>query len=98
MSEYIEREALRKFAKKTTDSTEVKFTCCYPYWQFNKAINDMPAADVAPVRRGRWRADHGSCVCSECGGAAIGREEDHGGFDNLLTRYCPNCGAKMEDT
>ena len=59
-------------------------------------IESIPAADVALVRRGRWETKDGTCTCSVCGGAAIGREEEHGGFDHLLTRYCPDCGAKMD--
>ena len=46
-------------------------------------ISELPAADVAPVRHGRWLLD-GSC--SEC-------------MANPLTthkKYCPNCGAKMD--
>ena len=46
-------------------------------------IKGMKAADVAPVRHGRWLLD-GSC--SEC-------------MANPLTthkKYCPNCGAKMD--
>lgn len=30
--------------------------------------------------------------CSECGNKALGNH----GFDEVLTDYCPNCGAKME--
>lgn len=44
------------------------------------------AADVAPVRHGRW-INHGwSTVCSECG-------ED---YAFAKRNYCPNCGAKMD--
>ena len=52
--EYIEREAFREYAMEMTESTEIQFDMCYPYWQFSKAIKEMPAADVAPVRHGRW--------------------------------------------
>lgn len=51
-----------------------------------------PAADVAPVRRGRWidisDIDHDGKSCSSCGFNATGR---------LAKRcnYCPNCGADM---
>lgn len=44
------------------------------------------SADVAPVRRGRWSLDG---QCSACGT-----------FDNVDpygSRYCPNCGAKMDE-
>ena len=50
---------------------------------------DIPAADVAPVRRGRWIATHDEfCSCSVCKYpvyVAWGQ-----------THYCPNCGAKMD--
>ena len=48
--------------------------------------HEIPAADVVPVRRGRWW-DVGSlsCRCSECG-CKSGSE----------TRYCPHCGARMD--
>ena len=63
-------------------------------------IKGMKAADVAPVRHGRWVLDEKRYViyCSECSEPVSYypnirdvREENH---------YCPNCGAKMdlEDT
>ena len=47
------------------------------------------AADVSPVRHGRWRfcgSDkwNDAYECSECGNIAM---DD--------SNYCPNCGAKM---
>ncbi len=52
-------------------------------------IEDIPAADVAPVRHGKWifRSDvYGVAYCSECD------YEIHGND----TYYCPYCGAKMD--
>ena len=51
-----------------------------------KMIEEAPAADVAPVRHGRW-TDCGSlsCRCPNCGCK-----------NNRETRFCPNCGAKMD--
>ena len=50
---------------------------------------DIPAADVAPVRRGRWIATHDEfcsySVCKYPVYVAWGQ-----------THYCPNCGAKMD--
>ena len=46
-------------------------------------LEQTPAADVAPVRHGRWLLDG---RCSEC-------------LENPLTThrtYCPNCGVKMD--
>lgn len=55
-------------------------------------IRYMDAADVAPVRHGRWLCgdyyDIGD-VCSECD------------WDSQMThpsyRYCPNCGTRMNE-
>ena len=59
-------------------------------------IRYMDAADVAPVRHGRWVLDEKRYViyCSECSEPVSYypnikdvREENH---------YCPNCGCKMD--
>lgn len=52
-------------------------------------INQLPAADVAPVRHGRWLYHtlidgHIHAECSECHKIRI--------IDN----FCHNCGAKMD--
>jgi len=78
--EYIEREA----AIAAVDCTQV----IVGDWIRNN-IQKIPAADVAPVRHGRWISMSEFAQlwkCSVCG---------------KLTRrnapaYCPNCGAKVE--
>ena len=62
-----------------------------------EAFKEIPAADVRPVVRGRWETvmlDHErmGCrptahYCSECHQITWFR-----------TFYCPNCGAKMEES
>lgn len=55
------------------------------FMQCEIAIEKLPAADVQPVRHGRW-INHGwTTVCSECG-------ED---YAFAKRSYCPNCGAFM---
>ena len=58
------------------------------------AIGAMPAADVQPVRHGRWvqadeqpyfRKHYHTMICSEC------RKKKNGNWN-----YCPNCGAKQD--
>lgn len=53
-------------------------------------INSIPAADVAPVRRGRWaRKSNGIewwLECSKC---------EYFTYNSNGWHYCPNCGAKM---
>ena len=72
-------------------------------------IYEMPAADVAPVRHGRWEDGR----CSNCKEEAVSTSFDEPIYDydweeNLryshtethteyhLTNYCPNCGCRMD--
>ena len=100
MAEYIEREALLQdiedsvcFSAKTgTISAEMRGT--------NKIIDRIkcaPAADVEPVRHGRWiEYEDEYCglflKCSICGEEFVSWEADC-----ARTNYCPNCGAKMDE-
>ena len=93
MAEYIEREAAYSLAKKICDAIR---NGDYHPATFGKVILDMvddfPAADVAPVRQGRWNVadDVGDCCyrCSECGFL-------RDAYDIDTENYCPNCGAAM---
>ena len=90
--EYIEREAAYK-------ACEAYFSgvCVYDVSEsevindFEKVIDAVPTADVAPVRHGHWVKEkpdvliHWHCsVCKNC----YYLEEPN-------ANYCPNCGAKM---
>ena len=56
-------------------------------------VEDYPAADVQPVRHGRWIKTIGengvtsACRCNLCG------FEDN---RYSLFNYCPNCGARLD--
>lgn len=92
MAEYIERSAavkavLRERSPANSVAQNRKLSI------IQRDLLTMPAADVAPVVRGRWihdgrRVESGIdwCHCSECGKS-----------DNFCSRtnYCPKCGAKM---
>ena len=79
MAEYIEREATLKEAESRI-MWGASATAVY------EAIQEAPAADVEPVRHGRWMNKGSlSCRCSECGCKS-----------NKETQWCPNCGAKMD--
>ena len=56
-------------------------------------IEDMPAADVAPVRHGRWveKEKYTFGIMYDCS-LCENRILDNGHPWN----YCPNCGAKMD--
>lgn len=49
------------------------------------AIRNIPSADVAEVKHGKWKWRNGG-ECSECG-------FHNSNFDY---NFCPNCGAKMD--
>lgn len=73
--EYIKREAA--LMKLMQDGCSAKNL---------QSILEMPAADVAPVRHGRWiYHDDGVFTCSECGNA-----------ESNDSYYCRLCGAKMD--
>ena len=65
--------------------------------KFEAAILKIPAADVAPVRHGRWVDNH----CTACGMMPMGDEMwelcdfEPPRFEKFMD-YCPNCGAKMD--
>lgn len=67
-----------------------------PYLQAAKVlreVSDAPAADVEPVRHGKW--EPGNRICPVCG------EDKFKGLDadvwsDWTPPCCPNCGAKMQ--
>lgn len=108
MAEYIAREALMKnfcgydltkcvkYGNKDANQQHDSYSTMMMY-EIASEIEDAPAADVAPVRHGRWLSWdelHGGntlaknvlgVFCSECI-----RQSDS------KTRFCHNCGARMD--
>ena len=99
MAEYIEREAAleavkkeREYAGKFSFEEERAWTAGF-LQGVSFALSDIvavPAADVQPVRHGRWLWRSFNIMCSECDFMPY--------FDSTepLYPYCPNCGAKMD--
>lgn len=93
MSDYISREAALR-----------DWPLCDEPGDAYQFIRNFPAADVRHVRRGKWIV-YPEClkyanvysdyhiVCSAC-------EECFSILDNDCYRfnYCPNCGARMEES
>lgn len=77
MAEYIEWEALHDKAIGTD-----------AYFQIKSIVTGLPAADVAPVRHGRWEPPVAGigCLCSICKAQS---DNDY--------RFCPHCGARMDE-
>ena len=85
MDEYINREAVYEYFDKCNSEN--------PKWTPSRVktlISRQKAADVAPVRHGRWihhiagGKQISACWCSVC-------NVEHETEQN----YCPNCGADM---
>ena len=85
MSDYIEREAV----KEAIGFVHLHFVACGENKSLLDVINEIPAADVAPVRHGRW------IHCFQQDGETVGQcYECHA--IRFVDPYCPNCGAKMD--
>lgn len=98
MADYIDRNeaiaALTEFRDDQTVSKYVSVENCMvargAIERATKVLENLPAADVEPVRRGRWLPQilNGTRIwdCSEC--KTIGSPQ---------WNYCPKCGARMDE-
>jgi len=97
--EYISRDLALKQLNATCLATDcdnyngVRCRAC-AYADAMDFIDAIPAADVQPVKRGRWfhLTDESIVYCSECNSEAYW-DTDYG---QQLFDYCPYCGAKMK--
>ena len=86
MAEYIDKQ-------KAIDAVTVRNLHPGIVNSLQSLIVDIPAADVAPVRHGRWENSKASFgeMCSECKFVVWWDDDGPHKF-----KYCPNCGAKMD--
>lgn len=105
MKEYITKakviEAIEKaVAPEITTIGDYETIGVFTRESIEQIVSNLPAADVAEVRHGRWDAsdrykflDGSTCIrCTECG-AALHLEE----YQKYHWHYCPNCGARMDE-
>lgn len=57
-------------------------------------VMHAPAADVAPVRHGRW--EPGNPICPVCGENKF-KDLDADVWADWQPKFCPNCGALMRE-
>lgn len=83
MAKYIDRDWLiDMISERNRNTCNGKMSCI----QMKRMVESIPAADVAPVRHGRWiYHDDGVITCSECGNG-----------ESRNSHYCRYCGAKMD--
>lgn len=89
MPRYIDADKVLETMRSNIDMQELYL----PTHFIDLVIEDVPTADVQPVKHGRWveNSDPGQNInehymCSECGCTFHNWANDN---------YCPNCGAKM---
>ena len=100
MAEYIEREKVIHEIGTWLDSvgTVLVGKGLSYYGELLGCVEDVPAADVAPVRHGRWIMRGGKLHCSNCEDLAPlkrGWEDGCTTYEYTASRWCPNCGVKM---
>lgn len=111
MSEYIKREAaiesVREVYEREFPTADGAFDL-FATRILPKTLKNLPAADVASVRRGKWvyGKDLGYAFgslpknkfhlyCTECQCEAFNRSEDDDPDFDVESDFCPNCGADM---
>lgn len=98
VGEYIEREALEKYIEKGLNNPDKAKAFGHDAIEILTELHHMPAADVVPVRHGRWifepetLSTRAGYRCSSCCGPLWFSPDVSQAFD-----YCPNCGAKMDE-
>ena len=93
MAEYIEREALMRQIKEIhcAECDSYHGVRCRACWVDDTLdyIDSEPAADVAPVRHGKWLCVDTDTeqffLCNRC------KKKEYWESD-----YCQNCGSKMD--
>ena len=103
MPEYIERDAAIKRIKEYALSVfcidldnsqeyagrSLPENYCEGLYEATELIDDLPAADVAPVRHGRWeRTADGAALCTACKRKMNPYQYGYA--------FCSLCGAKMD--
>lgn len=92
MAEYIEKNAA--IAKLTRLEVTEPLSAMI---DAKRMLADMPAADVAQVRRGHWVRVGDGTTCSEC---LAGMKRTDGiqteWVDLSMMLFCPKCGSKMD--
>ena len=100
MAEYIDRQAVIDLVDKGFLVSNAN------YGSVSRIVRQIPAADVQPVKHGRWVWDEdgmdwglGAWKCSACGT----RTDTWWQGDHRLipmrcsgSKFCGNCGAKMD--
>ena len=102
MSRYIDADKLYELIR-TNDYRLSTINGSIDYGMFTigikQAIDEIPTADVAEVKRGEWtKDDSDGCFCSFCGWYTDYDYDyvTNNGLGNDDFIYCSHCGARMD--
>ena len=91
-----------EFAKYLESMTKTAYPNMFPgLLEAIDYVKDFPSVDVAEVVHGRWLKlspwNHNtqSCICLNCD--SISYQKKAGVYIGEIPKYCPNCGAKMDE-
>ena len=106
MAEYIEREKVMQAIGivRNIYSEAKNFVAVSAVDKvIGEIVDEVPAADVAPVVHARWYMRGGRACCSNCNVKSLwgsdwdGCKNHEREFVSAKSNYCPNCGAKMDE-
>lgn len=90
MTDFVSRAAALE-ALQTPEACEILKHNTRSFLGLKALIDSLPAADVVPVRHGRWGKKQGGfwefAACSLCG--------EKTPTVGIMPNYCPSCGARM---
>lgn len=94
MDEYVKRAAIMEFPirKDHCDKEHANEHFIFGIELVLEYVENLPAADVAPVVHGRWAHLGGDEWCCSACGFVITTE---GSWDKPTKKYCEDCGARM---
>lgn len=98
MADYIDRETVLKILEEHPAGTWRGYDVYSDDVRaIMRKVDEQPAADVAPVRRGHWVRVGDGTTCSEC---LAGMKRTDGiqteWVDLSMMLFCPKCGSKMD--
>ena len=95
----IDAEAFLKTEIDRCGSAPLVGTCTSDNEYLSYRLKKAPTIEAKPVVHGRWIGKticgNDNCRCSECGSWHHIHANLRG---EVMQKYCPNCGAKMDET
>ena len=91
MIEYIRKDYIKNIILERWSNSHGAESYAY-----SRVLDCIEEAPVMKAKRGRWMNTY-PVTCSACGGYAATEYEDANTYEAVLSPYCPNCGAQMNE-